>query len=666
MAKIPMGNFGNALPEVQETHLPQNNLNELGRALGNVSGVLAQKAQQVKIQQTKDDHALLATQTAKATSDINLIDSDLTAQVQSGHLSMDAAVKQRTTNIQDIVNQHAKDVPSSQLTQFKQWGDLASYKSAEKYFPVAQQAQEKQNVVILDQMIDQGVTVGNKDQLRTLATTYAQSKNIPLAQVEQKLAKANNQVDQNNITMLFNGSLEDNNALTKNFGDIDGIQKQYPNMTKEQAIYWNQKSLNRIDQNNKAADMAQKRAEADAKDAVSEMRQIAETGFVPSDQKVQELSGRTQGTAQQGDFKNLADNLVEVQKFMRMPPDARQSYLSKMETDAHDTVSDDPKSVSFRLGLLKSANNNMLSNEKNNPTLAYSIKTGRDLPVVPTTLIAQGDAKSLATLGENIKSITAMHQAGGVTGSVNPLTTQQQQEMKQFISTANPNQKLQLATNLLKSSAGNANASRDMIQSVFGSSNTTYRWAAALNSRGLKDISGQISAGQDLLDKHLVKVNDTSLVQKSTEYLKGITSPGKPDFNIYLDAVKANYAYLAQKSEKLTDRSGKLDTKNIDDDLFKQAVINVTGGKYTSGSYGSKSVVLRPHTVGEKEFGDQLDAFNSINSRTYGGSDRDYFKDLPLEQDPSNPYRYYFKNGSGYVMDQTDPKRQTRLALTLH
>jgi hypothetical protein len=35
--------------------------------------------------------------------------------------------------------------------------------------------------------------------------------------------------------------------------------------------------------------------------------------------------------------------------------------------------------------------------------------------------------------------------------------------------------------------------------------------------------------------------------------------------------------------------------------------------------------------------------------------------DLPLEQDPKNPYVYYFKNGSKYIMDATDKKRQTRL-----
>lgn len=53
--------------------------------------------------------------------------------------------------------------------------------------------------------------------------------------------------------------------------------------------------------------------------------------------------------------------------------------------------------------------------------------------------------------------------------------------------------------------------------------------------------------------------------------------------------------------DKLADSKGSILNKSIDEDLFHKAVLNVTGGKYTSGGFfGSKSVVLRPHTVNEK------------------------------------------------------------------
>ena len=214
---------------------------------------------------------------------------------------------------------------------------------------------------------------------------------------------------------------------------------------------------------------------------------------------------------------------------------------------------------------------------------------------------------------------------------------------------------------MFNASAGNANAARDMIKSVAGDSGA-YRLAASLGRRGLNDIAGQIVTGQDLLDKNLVKVDDNALRAHTATYLAGVTTPGKPDFEIYLEAVKANYAYLLQKSGLVADAKGSILNKTIDEDLFNKAILNVTGGKFTTGGFfGSKSVVLRPHTVGEKSFREQLENFNSRNARTYGGSDKDFFLNLPLEQDPKNPYVYYFKNGTKYIMDATDKKRQTRL-----
>nr|WP_252316548.1 hypothetical protein [Acinetobacter baumannii] len=315
---------------------------------------------------------------------------------------------------------------------------------------------------------------------------------------------------------------------------------------------------------------------------------------------------------------------------------------------------------------MRAIHTGLLDKEKNDPALAYSIKTGNPLTQAPTTLIIQGDSKALNIVSSNIQKMVATNQASGsTTGSINPLSKQQQEEMKTFWKSAPPNQKLQLVSNLQKAAQGNANASREMIQSITGTNNNTFRWAAALNNRGLKDIANQMAVGQDLIDKGDVKVDEALLTQKTTEYLRGITAPGKPDFNIYKDAVRANYAYLLQKSEKIPNKTEKSNSKKLDEDLINLALLNTTGGKFTNGSFRRESSVLRPHTVGEAAFRQQLEQFNSRNARTYGGSDREFFLDLPLEQDTKNPYKYYFKNGGGYVMDSTDPKRKTRLTFTV-
>lgn len=409
-----------------------------------------------------------------------------------------------------------------------------------------------------------------------------------------------------------------------------------------------------------------KRKDEDGKKALGDFKKDIESGIPFSAQRLSELSSKVEGTASQSEFDRINRSLPVFQLLYSMPADARESFINSYESDAKTKKSDNPQDVKFVTDQMRAIHTGLLDKEKNDPALAYSIKTGNPLTQAPTTLIIQGDSKALNIVSSNIQKMVATNQASGsTTGSINPLSKQQQEEMKTFWKSAPPNQKLQLVSNLQKAAQGNANASRKMIQSITGTNNNTFRWAAALNNRGLKDIANQMAIGQDLIDKGDVKVDEALLTQKTTEYLRGITAPGKPDFNIYKDAVRANYAYLLQKSEKIPNKTEKSNSKKLDEDLINLALLNTTGGKFTNGSFRRESSVLRPHTVGEASFRQQLEQFNSRNARTYGGSDREYFLDLPLEQDTKNPYKYYFKNGSGYVMDSSDPKRKTRLTFTV-
>ena len=670
MARIPMGNFGNSLPQVDRIQMPQRNTGQLAQAMGNlgqaVGQVAKQQAEQKKAEQDKKDKADFALQSSKIGADISVVDSDLLIKMQSGELSYDDAVKQRQDSLETIKGQYKTAVPKQFEQSFNNYFDHHSYGSAAKYLPIAQKSEQQQAIVQLKDMRENYLKDPNaseKDVWNGLAL-YAQSKGLPVSHVQSTFNEYKNNRAGNDVATFYLGNKSDNEQLAE-LSTPEAVIAKYPNLTQEQAVYWSGRVLGQIDQNQRAVVLQQKQLENDAKDAVNEMKADIETGLIPSEDVIKSRLARVKGTERESEFIQYSGALVEVQQFMRLGADEREAYLSKKRSEAQNTAQDNAKDVSWKLNLLSKTHENMLGYEKNNSALAYSIKTGQDLTVVPTHAILSGNPEAIAALSKNIKSIHANNVLNGTVGSLNPFTTQQQAELKQFWEKARPGDKLSLLTSLYKSSAGNANASRDMISSIAGESGA-YRLSASLNNRGLQDIAGQIITGQDLLDKNLVKVDDNALRTYTATYLAGITSPGKPDFQIYLESVKANYAYLVQKSEKVADSKGSILNKTIDEDLFNKAILNVTGGKFTSGGFfGSKSVVLRPHTVSEKSFREQLENFNSRNARNYGGSDKDFFLDLPLEQDPKNPYVYYFKNGAKYVMDATDKTRQKRLTFTV-
>jgi hypothetical protein len=666
MARIPMGNFGNAMPQVERTQMPQRNTGQLAQAginLGQAIGQVAtQQAEQKKAEQDKKAKADFALQSSKVGADISVVDDDLLLKMQSGAIAYDDAVVQRQKSLETIKGQYKDLIPKQFEQNFNNYFEQHSYQSASKYLPIAQKSEQQQAIVKLKDMRENYLKNPNASEQDVWSgmALYAQSKNLPLAHVQDTFNEYKNSRAGNDVSTFYLGNKSDNEKLTE-LSTPEAVIAKHPNLTQEQAVYWSGRVSSQIDQNNRAVALQQKQLEDDAKDAVTEMKADIETGLIPSEDVIKSRLARVKGTGKESEFVQYSGALVEVQQFMRLGADEREAYLSKKRSEAQNTAQDNAKDVSWKLNLLSKTHENMLGYEKNNSALAYSIKTGQELTVVPTNAILSGNPDAINALSKNIKSIHANNVLNGTVGSLNPFSTQQQSELKQFWEKARPGDKLNLVTSLYKSSAGNANASRDMINSIAGKSGS-YRLSASLNNRGLQDIAGQIITGQDLIEKGLVKVDENGLTKQTETYLAGITSPGKPDFQIYLDSIKANYAYLVQKAEKVTDTKGNILNKTIDEELFNRAAKNVTGGKFTSGGFfGSKSVVLRPHTVGEKAFREQLESFNSRNARNYGGSDKDFFLDLPLEQDPKNPYVYYFKNGTKYIMDATDKKRQTRL-----
>ncbi|MDC4144783.1 hypothetical protein [Acinetobacter baumannii] len=661
--RIPISR-GREAPQAQmQSFTPNTGLAEIGRSIG---GALEARSEELREEQDKTEKADFALQSSKIGADISVVDNDLLLKMQSGELTYDNAVKQRQESLESIKTQYKNVVPKQFEQNFNNYFEQHSYQSASKYLPIAQKLEQQQAIVQLKGMRENYLKNPNASEKEVWngLSLYAQSKGLPLAHVQDTFNEYKNNRASNDVTTFYQVNKSDNEKLTE-LSTPEAVIAKHPDLTQEQAVYWSGRALSQMDQNNRAVALQQKQLEDDAKDAVNEMKTDIETGLIPSEDVIKSRLARVKGTGKESEFVQYSGALVEVQQFMRLGPDEREAYLSKRRAEAQNKAQDNAKDVSWKLNLLSKTHENMLDYEKNNSSLAYSIKTGQELTPVPTTSIIMGDPKAVAALSKNIKTIHASNIIDGVNGSLNPLSTQQQQELKDYWSKAKPGDKLTLLTNLFAASAGNANAARDMIKSVAGDSGA-YRLAASLGRRGLNDIAGQIVTGQDLLDKHLVKVDDNALRLQTANYLYGVTTPGKPDFEIYLESVKANYAYLVQKSEKVADSKGSILNKTIDEDLFNKAILNVTGGKFTSGGFfGSKSVVLRPHTVGEKSFREQLETFNSRNARTYGGSDKDFFLDLPLEQDPKNPYVYYFKNGTKYIMDATDKKRQKRLAFTV-
>lgn len=194
MAKIPMGNFGNAMPQVGRIQMPQNQSGQMiAGALQNMSQVaqqqherekLAQEKQ--KIEQDKKDKAELALQSSKVGADISVVDDDLLLKMQSGAIAYDDAVVQRQKSLEAIKGQYKDLIPKQFEQNFNNYFEQHSYQSASKYLPIAQKSEQQQAIVKLKDMRENYLKNPNASEQEVWGglALYAQSKNLPLAPVQ--------------------------------------------------------------------------------------------------------------------------------------------------------------------------------------------------------------------------------------------------------------------------------------------------------------------------------------------------------------------------------------------------------------------------------------------------------------------------------------------------
>lgn len=657
MAKIQLGNFGQVLPEARQHQTSGGNLaGVLGNAAANFGAAIQQRNEAIERQKKGEDDILYTNIYAKAGSDLTVLDDDVNMQLKQG-VTVEDARMYREEGVQNILQKYQYDVPERYRDRFAGAMDAKAYESAAKVMPQFRASQQQSERVTLNETMQNALKSETKDEFQAVMRIGIDGSSLSEAEKRDLGIKARNTWDVDKSGRKLEGLFRS--------GDIEGIQndfqseklkEQFPDLQQDQITALQKSAYARIDQINRARESELKERDNDAKDAAAEIKRIVATGGIPSVEVLTGIAQRTNGTQYEAEVNQYVGAADGVSNFLRLPPDQRGTLLSRMQSDQKTKPSDDPVLDKWKLDLYTSAHNESLSREKNDVAGNYNVVTGKELINPPATSIAIGDAQAIQALAANVKTITAFNQQRGITGNSNPLSKQTQAELNQFWVKAPAEQRLQLAMNLKKAAGINGNAFAPMLTSVGGSSDA-YRLGAAIgnNPRYKSTVALPIFKGQMLLEQKKVNFDTKATDAAVTDYFDGVLNGAGSAASVYRSAAMAYYAESLYQSEGKKDAKGKYE---FNEDLFKDALVAVSGGRYIEG----KNKVLRPYGVGDKSFREQLKAFNDKHTRDYG-SYKDYFLDAKIQQDPKNPNRYFFLDGSRPVRT---PNNQEILYMTIH
>lgn len=576
MAKIPMGNFGNALPEVQETRLPQSNLNMLANTLQNVSntaGLIAEKQKQDQIK--KDDltastivsqfgldaENMGAEYRQKVASGMSATDADLEFSKEYG-LKMDEVIAQLPTSVSQGYKKNLVKYGAGQVGTFYQTGRNVAGDLARTNLKLTLENGSK--------MRDQEAALPLVENAFNAAADY-----LSPAEVIEFRANYKQQQQSNNIgyRLASAKTVQDYQKIYDELQDernYDGL----PGSTRNSVMHSAQSGILRIQ---KQEQQAHNKKEADAVKLVNALQSNVLSGGKIDLEYMTNIGKATEGTAAYSDFQFLQENYVKIQEFQNLSTNDKKVKLDQLERDFKNTPSDNASDRKKLLDLYRSSYNQDVSDAKSNNVsaagkLGIEVRgfTGMQLLTDPE-----------GTMGLIVNNLHALNQAKKIEPniSLDPIPSLNKADIQESFEKASANKKLDVLASIMKGSQKNRlslSATKEIIKTIGGGDGIYNIAAVAVANNAVyhgKNTGHIILSGASLI-KAGNQITPKSLETDYRSKLSNLSGDG--DYSANWSAFKSAYAYF----ESEAGHHQKSETDMVDTDSFNKALDATTGGLY--------------------------------------------------------------------------------------
>ncbi|EHU2818849.1 hypothetical protein AW802_RS04535 [Acinetobacter baumannii] len=576
MAKIPMGNFGNALPEVQETRLPQSNLNMLANTLQNVSntaGLIAEKQKQDQIK--KDDltastivsqfgldaENMGAEYRQKVASGMSATDADLEFSKEYG-LKMDEVIAQLPTSVSQGYKENLVKYGAGQVGTFYQTGRNVAGDLARTNLKLTLENGSK--------MRDQEAALPLVENAFNAAADY-----LSPAEVIEFRANYKQQQQSNNIgyRLASAKTVQDYQKIYDELQDernYDGL----PGSTRNSVMHSAQSGILRIQ---KQEQQAHNKKEADAVKLVNALQSNVLSGGKIDLEYMTNIGKATEGTAAYSDFQFLQENYVKIQEFQNLSTNDKKVKLDQLERDFKNTPSDNASDRKKLLDLYRSSYNQDVSDAKSNNVSAAG-KLGIEVSGFTGQQLLSDPA---GTMGLIVNNLHALNQAKKIEPniSLDPIPSLNKADIQESFEKASANKKLDVLASIMKGSQKNRlslSATKEIIKTIGGGDGIYNIAAVAVANNAVyhgKNTGHIILSGASLI-KAGNQITPKSLETDYRSKLSNLSGDG--DYSANWSAFKSAYAYF----ESEAGHHQKSETDMVDTDSFNKALDATTGGLY--------------------------------------------------------------------------------------
>lgn len=675
MAKIPMGNFGQAMPDVQRINLPQNQSGQIiGGALQNFSQVTNQFAEQIDKQQRE------AEVSAKR---LELYNNDL--DKREGQLKVDEVI---ATEFSDKVVDLKNQVGNGALTSDKANADLKVWSDAR----FAQIRPELPHHAQKDYQDYWNATVNKQSgAFLPLQIKASEQKEIVLTNrafdVATRLSRdegreyLNKQLDQANISESRKQELKLNYESTRDKLELDSAIEQAFAAGDAEALRTAQASIKEkinIDgptAQHYSASISSKLTTLQQRAEVLERKRINEAGKVFNQFKTDVLTGRNQdesyiadvktavaGTEHEAEFNFYLSQSKNFSTFSNLSTSEQLARINKSKAAMKSSSTANAENERKVLAVYEKIYQEKLKTLKENPTQALS-ESGIKVPELSSAELKVNSSKVAKDIVKIGSYQVAMKDKDGNL-AIKPISAETLPGMKQAFDAMTVNQKLDFIGQLIGETKGMKGGQGIWSEALkqLGNEDRTYYLAGLARAKnkkiGNEDLSTTLINGKHLVDngKYILP---TELETRFRDKYGNLISQGS-----FADDFKSfKLAYAAIGSRNGITHSDKKDL--ADAETIRKAFELTTGGIYeqgVSGWFGSFKTteggrfktwkVPKPYGMTDERFKAHLTKGYSALSKAYGYSVeglKDY-RLVPRIDQTNNLIMYSLMNEQGKVL----------------
>ena len=572
-----MGNFGNAMPEVQRIAVPQNNLDQLGGALQNASQAAGQIARKQDEEQRKKDDLTASTIVSQfgldsenmaadyrqkvASNQMSDVDADLAFSKEYG-LKMDEVVSQLPQSVSQGYKENLVKYGTGQVGTFYQTGRNVAGDLAKTNLKLTLENASK--------MGDQAAALPLVENAFNAASEY-----LSPAEVLEYRSNYKQQQQSTNLGYRLSSA-----QTSKDYQDIYTElqdEKNYsslPSSTRNSAMHSAKSGLLQIQRQEQ---QAQNKKESDAVKLVNDLQSNVLSGGKIDLEYMTNLGKATEGTEAHKDYLFLQSNYVGIQEFQNLNTNDKKVRLDRLERDFKNTPSENASDRKKLLDLYRSIYTQDVSDAKSDNVSAAG-KLGIEVSgFTGQQLLTDPDG----TMGLIVNNLHALNQAKKHEPniSLDPIPALNKGDIQESFENANPKQKLDVLASIMKGSQKNRlslSATKEIIKTIGGGDGIYNIAAVAVANNAV--YHGKNTGHIILSGASLIKAQNQITPSDLEEAYRGRISnlAGDGDYSANWSAFKSAYAYF--ESEVGHHPKSKDDGHNVDS--FNKALDATTGGLY--------------------------------------------------------------------------------------